>query len=685
MGEIKLDTKVSQLNRVGEATSSKLKKLGIEIASDLIFYYPHRYDDFSVTTNISELKPGLITTVVGELESIKSRQTRYKRKSLTEGIVGDETGSIKVVWFNQPWISDNLKTGDEISLSGKVVGDDKNMYLNSPQYERVASSGIHTGRIVPIYPLTSGISQKQLRFLISNVINLAKDIKDYIPESIIKNQSLLNLNLAINKIHFADSKYDIEDARKRLAFDEIFLIQLWSKLLRQDLNNHKSYKIKFFEDKTKEFVSSLDFQLTNDQRKSAWEALSDMKSGLPMNRLIEGDVGSGKTVVSALAMYNTSLNKMQSAFLAPTSILAYQHYQTLSKLFNKLVRVGLLTRSQRIVEGGSVSKKEFLETCKKGEIDIIVGTHAIIQKEIEFKNLALVIVDEQHRFGVSQREALKQKSKNIPHFLSLTATPIPRSLALTVYGDLDLSIIKQMPQGRKKIITKVISLNKRSSTYKFINSQVDDGRQVFVICPLIDPSDKLGVRSVTEEFEKLDKSVFPDITIGLLHGRLKPAEKERVMSDFVSGKIKILVSTSVIEVGVDVKNATVMMIEDSDRFGLAQLHQFRGRVGRDKYQSYCFLFSDSKDKRTLERLSVMSKCSDGFELAQRDLNYRGAGQIYGYEQSGFSNFKMASLDDLELAKSASVSASEFMDNYSLDEFPELKKRLDNMNLNSHLE
>lgn len=682
---ISLDTKVAELNKVGKSLTIKLKRLGIEVVKDLIFYYPFRYEDFSKITSIVNLQVGELATVVGQVELIASRRSFRKKMSLVEAMVSDQTGSIKVVWFNQPWIAKNLKPGDKISLSGKVSGDLLNIYFSSPEYEKAGADFTHTARLVPIYSLTYGLSQKQLRYLIKISLNLTGKIKDYLPEGIIKQQSLISLSQAVKKIHFPENKNDLDQAIKRLSFDEIFLIQLWSKILKQQLGERSSYKIVFWEKETKDLVANLPFKLTDDQRKAAWEIITDMKDGRPMNRLIEGDVGSGKTIVAAIAAYNIALNKKQSAYLAPTEILAKQHYDTFQNLLGQSLKIGLLTRSQRIINGETVSKKEFLAKCQNGEINIIIGTHALIQKNIYFNELALVVVDEQHRFGVAQREALKQKSHKMPHFLSLTATPIPRSLALVVYGDLDLSLIKQLPSGRKKIITRVVPPEKRQAAYEFINGQIKAGYQVFVVCPLIDPSDKLGAKSVKEEFAKLDSQVFPHWPIGLLHGQMKSKEKDQAMADFIAGRTKILVSTSVIEVGVDIKNATVMMIEGADRFGLAQLHQFRGRVGRNNCQSYCFLFSDNYETKTMERLNIMTQCQDGFELAQKDLKYRGAGQIYGYEQSGFSDLKIATLDDLVLAKSSAEAADYFMKNYKLDDFVILKEKLESMSLGSHLE
>jgi len=509
---ISLETKVNQLNKVGIVTYSKLKRLGIETARDLIFYYPFRYEDFSEITTINNLQINSLATVNGKVEIIDGRRSFRRKTFLVEAIVTDATGSVKAVWFNQPWVSKNLKPGDEVSLSGKVSGDLVNVYFNSPEYEKIVNAGPVSAKIVPIYPLTAGLTQKQLRSLLKEIIVLSSKIEDYLPRAIIKNQSLLKLGKAVSKIHFPENKNDIDKARERLAFDELFLIQLWSKLLRKKLNQHKGYQIKFYEKETKQLVSKLSFNLTDDQRKAAWEGIIDMKGGLPMNRLVEGDVGSGKTIVTAIVAYNVALNKLQTAYLAPTEILAKQHFKTLSDLLGKLVRVGLLTRTQRIINNEIISKKEFLEKCQNGEIDIVIGTHALIQKNVHFNKLALIIVDEQHRFGVSQREALKQKSSKMPHFLSLTATPIPRSLALTVYGDLDLSIIRQAPAGRQTIITKVVPPEKRLKTYEFIREQIDQGRQIFVVCPLIDPS-------VIDEVIALFEQTKPDYASNVPTGK----------------------------------------------------------------------------------------------------------------------------------------------------------------------
>lgn len=682
---ITLDSKVDVLNGVGKVLLYRLKKIGIETVKDLIFYYPFRYDDFSQFLSINKLQAGMTVTVRGSVDLLANKKTFRKGRTITEGLVTDDSGSIKVIWFNQPWIAKNISIGDEIILSGKVSGDMFNVYFNSPSYEKAGLKISDAGAILPVYPLTEGITQKQLRFLIKAALKLVDEINECIPGYIIAKEKLMDVHQALKEIHIPSSPTALSGAKKRLSFEELFLVQVWSQILKKKLAAEKSLTVKFFADKTKEFIAQLGFELTADQKRGAWEILQDMQKNKPMNRLLEGDVGSGKTLVAIIALLNVYLSGYQSSFMAPTEILASQHYKTCLSLLGKYLKVGLLTGSMRIINDGKVSKKDFLEACGKGDVDIIIGTHALISKEVKFKKLALAIIDEQHRFGVEQRQLLRQKAKMIPHFLSLTATPIPRSLALTLYGDLDLSIIKQMPSGRKKIVTKIVPPDKRQLAYDFIAKQISLGRQVFIICPLIDPSDKLGVRSVVEEHEKLDKEIFPDISVGLLHGRLKSAEKEDVLEKFNNNKIKILVSTSVIEVGIDVPNASVMMIEGADRFGLAQLHQFRGRVGRGQHQSYCFLFSATAESQTIARLQSLADCHDGFALAQKDLELRGSGNVYGLEQSGFANLKIANLTDLELIKKTRVVAQEFVGNKNINEYPLLVDKINSLGFSDHLE
>ncbi len=684
---LSLQSKISEINGIGKSKANKFKKLEIETVRDLIFYYPFRYDDFSQLKKISELSVGDVATIRAKVELIAAKRSPRQRKIITEALISDETDQIKIIWFNQPWIAKSIRPGDELFISGKVAGDLFNLYFSSPSYEKVSAHSLHTARLVPIYSLTQGLTSKQLRYIIGSALDSVEKVEDWLPTEIKKENKLADLKFAVRAVHFPESADELVVARRRLAWDELFLVQLWAQLMRRDLKNKQSRVINFFENETKDFVKNLKFTLTVDQKKVAWEILKDIGKAEPMNRLLEGDVGSGKTVVATMCMYNAVLNNFQSALMAPTEILATQHFNNLSKLFdNTNIRLGLATSSQKIIGQENLSKKDFYKKCENGEVDIIIGTHALIQKEVNFKDLALVIIDEQHRFGVEQREVLKSKGakKNVPHFLSLTATPIPRSLALTLYGDLDLSIIKQMPMGRKQIITRLIPPDKRSLAYGFIRQEIAKGRQVFVICPRIDAGDKFGSASVKVEFEKLSQDIFSDLSVGLLHGKMKSVEKEKVMADFAQNKISILVATSVVEVGVDIPNATVMMIEGSERFGLSQLHQFRGRVGRGEEQAYCFLFSESNDLQTLSRLSALVKCHDGFELSQLDLKNRGSGQLYGYDQSGFMNFKIADLNDLELIKQTKLSAEKLVrQNSDLSAWPALNEKLLSLELSTH--
>lgn len=684
-----LDKKIGQLGTIAKKLANKLKKLEIETIRDLIFYYPFRYDDYSQLYKISELAEGTMATIIGQVELLANRRTSRFRKFMTEAIVKDDTGSIKIVWFNQPWIVKSLPAGETIRVYGKISSDGFNLLFNSPAYERYNKSEPKPIGLLPVYPLTAGLTNKQLSFLIKLALPYAQNIKDFLPAEVIKNENLLELTSAISEIHFPTSPEKLKLAKWRLAFDELFLLQAWSQLLRMNLSRQKAEAIEFREKEIQELVAGLPFKLTNDQKKSAWEIIRDLKKETPMNRLLEGDVGSGKTLVAMIAMYNTALFGWQSVLMAPTEILASQHYQNAQKLFKKKnLNIGLLTRTQKLFNGEEVNKKEFLDLIAEGKIDLIIGTHAIIQEAVKLSKLALVVIDEQHRFGVKQRQELKAKSQGqtLPHFLSLTATPIPRSLALVLYGDLDISIIREMPIGRKAIITKAVSALGRPQAYEFIRQQIKAGRQVFVICPLIDPSDKLGVRSVSEEHKKLNEEIYPDLSVGLMHGKLKAEEKEEIMDKFKNNEIKILVSTSVVEVGVDIPNATVMMIEGAERFGLSQLHQFRGRVGRGESQSYCLLFSDATDEKSHSRLQYLTECSDGFALAEFDMKMRGSGVVFGERQSGMAdNLKIADPADLVLAQKARDAARDFIANFDLKDFPDLQKKIENLGFTSHLE
>ena len=682
-----LYTSVVHLNRVGKTVANRLSILGIKTIRDLLFHFPFRYEDFSHLVSISQLQEGAEVTTHGKVELIGNKRSPRKRKIITEALVSDGTGQLRVVWFGQPFLTKNLHVGDEVYLSGRVSSDMLGMQMVSPVYER-GSTGTHTARIVPMYPLTAGVTQKQLRFLMSQIIELANEVEDWLPEELRERIDLMPLAEAIRTIHFPENLDEIKHAERRLKFDELFVLQLRAEMIRQSLKRSKAPALNFQETEIKKFVAGLPFVLTKDQKVAAWEMLQDMQKPEPMNRLLEGDVGSGKTVVAALIMYNAVLNGTQAAIMAPTEILAKQHLQSLKQLLPEQ-RLALLTSSEvkcEQVELREKTKKGVEEEVKQhiaaGNIEVIIGTHALLTRDVQFHNLGLVVVDEQHRFGVDQRKVLKEKSGNLeatPHFLSMTATPIPRSFALTLYGDLDVSFIRQKPEGRKEIKTRLVAPHHRQKAYEFIRVQVQQGRQVFVICPLIESTDEK--KSVMAEFKKLSTQIFSDLRVEYLHGKMKPKEKDEVMLRFVEGKVDVLVSTSVVEVGVNIPNASVMMIEGAERFGLAQLHQFRGRVGRAEHQSYCFLFTDIHSQEVQKRLSFFEKTTDGFVLAEYDLQTRGPGDVYGTAQSGMMQLRLATMRDVELIK----LAREVARGIDFEQYPTLKEKVQEWENSVHLE
>ncbi|MFA5184003.1 MAG: ATP-dependent DNA helicase RecG [Patescibacteria group bacterium] len=675
-----LNSPITELYRVGKATSSLLKKLGLETVHDLLFYFPFRYEDFSSRVAIADLEDGSTVNVIGTIELIQNKKSPRRRMYLTEALVSDGTDTIKAIWFNQPFLTRTYKVGDQVSLAGRVSENYGSLALVAPVIEKVYSEDlIHTQGLIPNYHLTASLTQKQIRFLVKEIISLADQEPDWLPADIKKKLGLLDLGLALRQIHFPKNQAEITAAKQRLGFTELFLRQIKSQMIKSELKARRAIAIKFREADTKEFVASLPFKLTDAQRKAAWEILKDLEKPMPMSRLLEGDVGSGKTLVVILALLNVARNKKQALLMVPTEILARQHFNYITGLLAPYdLKIALLTHSHK--------------DAAATQADIIIGTHALIQENIKFSDLALAVVDEQHRFGVSQRQKIidfNSAQDQTPHFLSLTATPIPRSLALTIYGDLDLSVINQQPVGRLPVSTKIITENRRSDAYDFIRQQIKAGRQAFVICPLIDESDKLGAKSVKAEYAKLDKEIFPELKIGLLHGRLKNKEKERVMADFLAGQTQILVATSVVEVGIDVPNATLMLIEGAERFGLASLHQFRGRVGRSARQSYCFLFpsdEEIKNPKTIERLEALTKYQDGFSLAKVDLKLRGAGELYGTGQSGFPEFQIATLFDYDNIKKAQAEAKALVDDDpDLKKHPLLKQKLGEWENKVHLE
>jgi len=707
-----LDTPIQNISRILPAYQKRLAKLGIKNLRDLFYHFPSRYDDFSNISDIVDLKFGETATVQGKIIGIKNIRTWKKRMSVTEAYLRDKTGAIKAVWFNQPFLLNTLKSGSLLSVSGKVKFD-KIPYFSNPAYERLlpdahnqTSNNLrHTGGLIPVYPETAGLSSRYLRYLLKVFLPATEQMADWLPPEIKKSQKLSDLQNALKQVHFPASPKTLDGTKRRLAFDEIFLIQLYALQQKIKWNQSRAPQIKFDQSLVKNFVDGLPFRLTAGQRQAAWEILKDLQKNRPMNRLLEGDVGSGKTVVAAIAALQTAASGWQTALMAPTEILAQQHFKEFSAILGKkYFSLALLTgKDARIFSGRQIkktTKKELLKKIQNGQIQIVIGTHALIQEKTKFKNLALVVIDEQHRFGVEQRAALQKNVSQmadglpsaIPHLLSLTATPIPRSLALTIYGDLDISLLKELPAGRPEIVTAVVPPAKRRQTYGFIRQQVSAGRQAFVICPRVEKTNGGGdtllneVKAAKEEFQKLAQKIFPELKIALLYGSMRSAEKEKVMGSFRDGQTQILVATSVVEVGIDVPNATVMMIEGAERFGLAQLHQFRGRVGRGPHQSYCFLMAESSGAKANARLKAVLSANNGFELAEKDLALRGPGQLYGSRQWGLPDLSMASLTDLPLIKNCRLEAAKILNqDPELKNYPALKEKIKEMQMIIHLE
>ncbi len=669
-----LKTPLRDILRTTSRHLNKLKDLGIRNAEDLFKYFPRTYNDMSETTKIVDLSTDQLNVVKGIITNLYTQRTKYG-KFLTKSVLNDDTGSVEVVWFNQPHIKRMIANGSEVVLTGKLKFAFGKLTLQSPQIEMQKDEQIHSDRIVPVYHETEGISSKWLREKIKPLVDdWSNHFKEYLPFSIIEDQSLITYSDAIKNIHFPENEQMLKLAKERLAFDELFLLQLKAlqkKWYWQQITSGEQKQIPQNIELIREFLGTLTFELTNAQKKVLYEILQDLENPYPMSRLVQGDVGSGKTVVAAAAILNVVKAGYQCALMAPTEILAKQHYLSISKDLKPY------TLNIQFISGSTTDKqkKEIIKQMKSGTVDIVIGTHALIQEGIGFKKLGLAIVDEQHRFGVKQRSILK--SFGSPHLLSLSATPIPRTLAMTIYGDQDLSIIDEMPKGRQEIITRLIPEKKRIDAYRWIEDQVNKGRQVFVICPLIDESDTLGVKSVKQEYLFLSEHIFKNFKMGLLHGKLKSNEKEEIMNQFAANEINILVSTSVVEVGIDVPNATIMMIEGSERFGLSQLHQFRGRVGRGEHQSYCFLFTNSQSQETRQRLTAMVKYSSGFKLAEIDMQLRGAGEIYGIRQSGIPDLKMANLTDSKTIEKARTEAMKIIEHDpKLIEYPKLKEKIE---------
>ncbi|MEX0877674.1 MAG: ATP-dependent DNA helicase RecG [Candidatus Spechtbacterales bacterium] len=701
-----LSTPTEEIQRIGSVYAKRLKKLGIEKVRDLLFHFPSRYEDYSKITSIANVNPDDFVTIQGKIVHISERNSFKRNLKIIEAVIEDETDTIKAVWFNQSYVKNRLDTNSPVLLAGKVTHGKDGIYLSNPASEvvRLDSVPIHTGRIVPIYPETRGVTSRWLRYIIYKLLPLAENIEDPMPEEILKAHDLLPLKDALYTIHFPANMEIAQKAKRRFEFEQLFYVQLSALKTKLDLQKENSPKIKTEVELTKKFVKSLPFTLTDSQKKASWQILKDMERKVPMNRMLEGDVGSGKTIVAALAALNVAKAGFQTALMAPTEILAEQHFKSLSELFkNQDIQIALFTRSHQktTIHEKKLTKETIKKEIATGAVDLIIGTHTLAQENVKFKNLGLVVIDEQHRFGVSYRAALAKKtgqsssakasarhgkSSPIPHLLSMTATPIPRSLALTIYGDLDISLLKEMPEGRKEIITKIVPPSKRNEAYKLIQKELDVGRQAFCIFPLIEVSEKLEAKAAKEEYEKLSSGPFKNYNVGLLHGKIKAKEKEEIMRDMKEGKIDLLVATSVVEVGIDIPNATIMMVDGAERFGLAQLHQFRGRVGRDKHQSYCFLLTESNTDSTAKRLQALTKAKNGFELAEYDLKFRGAGDLYGVRQSGMPDIAMASLSNMELIEETRDSANKILEkDGDLKKWTVLKEIVEEMQKTMHFE
>ncbi|MFC1802012.1 ATP-dependent DNA helicase RecG [Patescibacteria group bacterium] len=717
--------------RLGIYQKKALDKLGIETTRDLLFHFPNRYGDTTELKNIKDLKNGDKSIIYAQIKSLKASKSYTKNIPISEAVLEDQTGKIKAIWFSQPYIVNILKEGSFAKFQGNVSEKKGMLYLTNPEFEHIDKIPLSTSNslfnekekqhfIYPVYQESKGITSKWFFHNLKKVFNsgILDEIKDPIPNTLLKKYNLPSIKTALIWIHFPKNEDDAKTARKRFAFEEIFLIQLLRQKQKKEYQNNPSFKIKITSDDIKKFTDKFPFKMTAGQNSSINQILNDFQKDFAMSRLLEGDVGSGKTAIAATTVFATTTTRpkgqkfgnLQTAYMVPTEILAKQHFESFIQYFEHLnINIGLITSKgcrkfpskTDPKKWTDISRNQLLKWVENGEIPILIGTHSLIQKKVKFKDLAFVIIDEQHRFGKMQRQKLTTKENTkvepskvqplqmtgrVPHLLSMTATPIPRTLALTIYGDLDLTVLDQMPSGRKPIITEIISPDKRDATYDEIKKELKAGRQLYVICPRIDEPDPdklsaLQLKSVKAEAKRLKKEVFQNYEIGILHSKMKPAEKERVMKDFSEKRIDILVATSVVEVGVNVPNATMIIIEGAERFGLAQLHQLRGRVIRSNHQAYCYIFSDSKTENTFRRLRAMTTAKNGFELSEFDLNLRGAGELAGNKQWGVSDLAMEAIKNIKMVEFAREDALKLIENDpELKRYPVIKKRLGEMEI-----
>ena len=683
-----LATSLDQIKGVGPKTAAELRQAGLETVGDILLFLPRKHEDFTHVTPIAELSPGKVT-IRARCQQISTRPVRRGLR-LTTAVLADDTSKLNAIWFNQPYRTQQLGDSDEwFYFSGEFEYNYGRYQLTNPTAELAKELPVQADRLLPVYHAVRGLKSQTVRKILEQLRPLMSVLPETLPPSIVKSEKLLDRAAAISAMHFPRNEREVEQARQRLAFEELFELVLASQLNKIDNQKLAGFAIPFEKSVVQDFVKKLPFALTNAQRRAAWDILQDFERAAPMNRLLQGDVGSGKTVVAGLAARQAANAGYQTAFMAPTEILARQHAETLAKLLEPFgVTVGLLIGS---VKGKA--RQTLYQQIASGAVDVVVGTHVLIQDKVEFHRLGFVVIDEQHRFGVEQRQKLLMKVKDeevksgappdkkklsvaaMPHLLAMTATPIPRSLALTVYGELDVSILNEQPKGRQPILTQIISPPSRQTAYAAVDEQLEQGRQAYVVCSLIRDSAVNDRKSVEMEFKKLKNSVFGHRRIAMLHGKMRADEKDQIMQDFKDKKFDILVSTTVIEVGVDVPNATIMMIEDADQFGLAQLHQLRGRVGRGQHQSYCYLMMSTNNKPS-QRLREIEKSNDGFHLAEVDMALRGPGEIYGRMQHGALNLQIATLADTRLIACAQKAAKRFIESGEpLSNYPTLEARV----------
>lgn len=694
---LSFSTRLDTLPHIKPFHFIRFKQLGIETVRDLFMHCPARYEDFTALVPISAVQPGERVTVEGVVRDLSSKQTWKKKLFLTEALIDDDTGTLRAIWFNQRFVGETLRVGIRVRLSGKVVGEGEERSLQNPAFERAERMATHTGRLVPVYPETAGLTSKFIRWQIATLFQKLPDFPDAVPGDILARLHLPSLRKALQYLHFPRNEKEVLLAKKRLAFDDMFLLQL--KMLEvQSLFAHaKSLSLPEVPEHIEEFTRSLPFALTAGQIRAQRAIAADLTRCIPMHRLLNGDVGSGKTLVALLAILQTTLNGAQAALLAPTEILARQHYATFRRLLSEQGHsLALLTADQRLLDGKPLGRTGLLAAIRSGIARITIGTHALIAEDVAFERLALIVVDEQHRFGVAQRAALQEKTTfvrdgertNVPHFLAMTATPIPRSLALTLFGNLDLSLLDEVPAHKQPISTKVIGSDReREAMYACVREEIARGHQAFVILPLIDESKALAsVKAATAEHARLARDIFPDLRLALLHGKMKSRDKEKIMQAFQNQDFDILVSTAVVEVGIDIPNATVIIIEEAERFGLAQLHQFRGRVGRGPDKSRCYLLPGKFGSPENARLQALEKTESGFSLADIDLKLRGPGSFLGHRQSGLPDIGMESLTNVKLIEIARSEARALLErDPGLRSCPALRRALDTFDERLHLE